>query len=213
VLAVGSDAAHKMDLAKIENGKNVWVAKDFQNVYRVPAVTQTVFVKDGTGFTAEQSVNLIQNRPVFRDDMVKMSGEPYSAWVKLDRDKPKDQYQNFAMLQWSVPQYGFILRDTLAKFEVKELADPAKAEAVARSLENGNRALVTVMKDGKETLLFMEAAPRFSQMNFFREDGKPEKREQFLKEAFKEQKVNLGKGLGKEKDQSKEKAQGAGMAV
>jgi len=210
VLAVGTDAAHKMDLAKIEDGKNIWVAKDFQNVYRVPAVTQTVFVQNGKGFTAEQSANLIQNRAVFREDMVKLSGEPYSAWLKLDKDHPKNQYQNFELLQWSVPQYGFILRDVMAKFNVKELEDPEKAEKVAKSLENGNRPLVTVMKDGQVTKLYMEAAPRFSQLNFFREDGKPEKREQFLKEAFKEQKVSLGKGAGQSKDQSKEKEMSMG---
>jgi hypothetical protein len=51
----------------------------------------------------------------------------------------------------------------------------------------------------------MEAVPRYSQLNFFREDGKPEKREQFLKEPKLDQTLQLNKGKGKEQEQ--------GMAV
>jgi hypothetical protein len=208
VLAAGKDAANKVELAKMEKGKVNYIAKDFQRTYNTPAVTQTFFVQNGKGFTAEQSANLIQNRAVFRDDLLKTSGDPYSAWVKLDRDKPKDQYQNFQLVQWSVPNYGFILKDTLEKFNIKELNEPAKSEAMIRSLENGNRPLVTVMKDGQETKLYLETAPRYSQLNFFREDGKTELREQFLKEPAIGQKVELAKGAGKEKDQEKELAPG-----
>lgn len=204
VLAAGKDAANKVELAKMEKGKVNYIAKDFQRTYNTPAVTQTFFVQNGKGFTAEQSANLIQNRAVFRDDLLKLSGEPYAAWVKLDRDQPKDQYQNFVLTQWSVPNYGFILQETLDKFNIKELNDPAKAEKLTHALENGHRPLVTVVKNGQETKLFIETAPRFSQINFFREDGKSEKREQFLKEPAMGQKVELGKGAGKEKDQEKE---------
>jgi len=207
-LAAGKDAANKVELAKMENGKVNYIAKDFQRTYNTPAVTQTFFVQNGKGFTAEQSANLIQNRAVFRDDLLKVSGEPYAAWVKLDRDQPKDQYQNFVLTQWSVPNYGFILKDTLDKFNIKELNEPAKAEKLIHALENGNRPLVTVVKDGQESKLFMETAPRFSQINFFREDGKSEKREQFLKEPAMGQKVELAKGTGKEKSPEKELAPG-----
>jgi hypothetical protein len=43
--------------------------------------------------------------------------------------------------------------------------------------------------------------PRYSQINLYQENGKPEKREQFLKEQPKDQVLNLDKGKLKEKEQ------------
>jgi hypothetical protein len=204
-LAAGKDAAHKVELAKMENGKIDYVAKDFQRTFRTPAITQTFFVDKGNGFTAEQAANLIQGRAVYRDDLSTRNGEPYKAWVKLDMDNAKDRYQNFTTLQYHVPTYGFDLEKTLEKFQLKEMNDPAKKEALIQSLENGNRPLITTIKEGQDAKLFMEAAPRYSQLNFFREDGKPEKREQFLKEPALDQSLKLNKGKEKEQEQ--------GMAV
>src|ERR1700761_17768 len=179
-LAVGKDWANKTDLARMEKGSVNYIDKDFNRTYKNPEITQTVFVERGKGFTAEQAVNLIQGRAVFRDDLIKLGGEPYMAWNKLDMDSQKDRYQNFPMLQYHVPTYGFILNEVLDKFQIKEMADEQKQAALTRSLENGNRPMVTVEKDGKEQKLFVETSPRYGQLNFFREDGRPEKREQFL---------------------------------
>lgn len=204
-LAVGKDAASKVELAKMENGKINYVAKDFQRTFRTPAQTQTFFVERGKGFTAEQAANLIQGRAVYRDDLLNLAGQEYKAWIKLDMDSPKDRYQNYQTNQYHVPTYGFELEKVLDKFQVKELDDPKKREALIQSLENGNRPLVTTVKEGQESKLFMEAVPRYSQLNFFQEDGKPEKREQFLKEPKLDQTLQLNKGKGKEQEQ--------GMAV
>ncbi|WPU97822.1 hypothetical protein SNE26_17480 [Mucilaginibacter sp. cycad4] len=200
-LAAGKDAAHKTELAKMENGKINYVEKEFQRTFRTPAQTQTFFVERSKGFTAEQAANLIQGRAVFRDDLLNLGGQPYAAWIKLDMDSPKDRYQNYQTNQYHVPTYGFDLEKVLDKFQVKELDDPKKREALIQSLENGNRPLVTTMKEGQDIKLFMEAAPRYSQLNFFREDGKPEKREQFLKEPTLDQNLKLNKGKEKEQEQ------------
>lgn len=204
-LTAGKDAAHRAELAKMENGKVNYVAKDFQRTFRTPAITQTFFVQKGNGFTAEQAANLIQGRAVYRDDLSTRNGEPYKAWVKLDMDSAKDRYQNFTTLQYHVPTYGFDLEKVLEKFHLKEMDDPAKSKKLIQMLENGNRPLITTIKEGQETKLYMEASPRFSQLNFFREDGKPEKREQFLKEPVLDQNLKLNK--------SKEKEQEQGMAI
>ncbi|HWY36996.1 MAG TPA: hypothetical protein VNY73_00460 [Bacteroidia bacterium] len=204
-LAAGKDAAHKTELAKMEQGKVNYVAKDFQRTFRTPAQTQTFFVERGKGFTAEQAANLIQGRAVYRDDLLNLGGQEYKAWIKLDMDSPKDRYQNYQTNQYHVPTYGFDLEKTLEKFQLKEMDDPAKKEKLIHALENGNRPLITTVKDGQDTKLFMEASPRYSQLNFFREDGKPEKREQFLKEPALDQNLKLNKGKEKEQEQ--------GMAV
>jgi hypothetical protein len=204
-LAAGKDAANKVELAKMENGKINYVAKDFQRTFRTPAQTQTFFVDRGRGFTAEQAANLIQGRSVYRDDLLNLAGDPYSAWIKLDFDSPKDRYQNYTTNQYHVPSYGFTTKEALEKYQIKEMDDPKKQESLMLAIENGNRPLITTVKDGQDVRLYIEAAPRFRQINFFREDGKPEKREQFLKEPKLEQTLQLNKG--------KEKEQEHGMAV
>lgn len=201
VLTAGKDPAHKTDLARMQDGNVNYVEKDFARTYRNPGISQTIYVERGKGFTAEQSVNLIQGRAVFRDDLLKLGGEPYQAWVKLDMDSQKDRHHNFQTLQYHVPTYGFDLEKTLDKFNIKELSDDKKREVLIQSVQNGNRPLVTIVKDGQESKLFMEVQPRYSQLNFFREDGKPEKREQFLKEPVKDQKLEVSKEKGHAKGQ------------
>ncbi|MBB6108674.1 hypothetical protein SAMN05421821_10291 [Mucilaginibacter lappiensis] len=200
VLVAGKDAAHKTELAKMEKGKINYVAKDFQVPFRSPAKTQTFFVERGKGFTAEQGANLIQGRAVYRDDLVNAAGE-YKAWIKLDMDSPKDRYQNYTTNQYHVPTYGFDLEKVLDKFQIKELNDPAKKEALVESLQNGNRPTITTLKDGQEVKLNIEAVPRYSQINMFQENGKPEKREQFLKEPSLNNNLNVGKAKEKEQEQ------------
>ncbi len=197
-LAVGKDAAHKVKLATMENGKINFVAKEFQRTFRSPAITQTFYVEKGKGFTAEQAANLIQGRAVYRDDLLNLGGQPYKAWIKFDMDNPKDRHQNYTTSQYHDPSYGFSLEKTLEKFQIKELADPVKKEQLIESLQNGNRPLITTVKDGQEVKLQIEAVPRYSQVNLYQENGKPEKREQFLKEPAMDQTLQLGKLNGKE---------------
>ncbi len=71
--------------------------------------------------------------------------------------------------------------------------------------------MITAIKDGQETKLYVEAVPRYSQINLYREDGKPEKREQFLKEPALEKGNVFDRKL--EKDKSKEVAEGQGMKI
>lgn len=201
-LGVGKVATDISVLAEIKAGKVDYVEKEFQRTFRTPAQTQTFFVERGKGFTIEQGVNLIQGRSVYRDDLLNLGGQPYAAWVKLDMDAPKDRYQNYMTNQYHVPTYGFVSADALEKYKIKEMDDPKKQEALIRSFENGNRPLITTVgKDGQEVKLYIEAAPRYHQVNFFQENGKPEKREQFLKVPEKDQALQVGKGKGQTKEQ------------
>jgi len=198
---------HRAKLAMMESGKINYVAKDFQHTFRTPAVTQTFYVDRGKGFTAEQAANLIQGRSVYRDDMANVAGQTYKAWVKLDMDHPKDLRQNFYINQYHDPSYGFNLEKVLNDFKIKELKEPEQAAALDAALRNGNRPLITTVKEGQEVKLFIEASPRYGKLNFFAENGKPEKREQFLKEPLQEQTLKVGKVKGQEKEQ------GQGMAI
>lgn len=193
-LAAGKDPASKTTLARMEEGKVAFVDKDFSKVFYTPAVRQTFYPDKGKGFTAQQAANLVEGRSVYRDDLLNIAGAPYKAWVALDFEKQKDRFQNYVTRQFHDPSYGFDLAKTLDKFNIKELSDPAARQKLEESLKNGNRPMVTVMKDGQETKMLIEAVPRYSQINFYQENGKSEKREQFL-ETPKATIVNQGKGM------------------
>ena len=201
-LALGKDPGDKTTLATMENGKVNYVSKEFNKTYYSPPVSQVFYVEKGRGFTAEQAANLVQGRSVYRDDLLNVGGIPYKAWIKLDFDKPKDRHQNFTTNQYHDPSYGFDLKKVLDKFYIKELSDPAKREKLEDALKNGNRPLITTQKNGQEIKLLIEAVPRYGQINMFAENGKPEKREQFLKEPALDNKIASGKGKGKEKAES-----------
>jgi hypothetical protein len=79
------------------------------------------------------------------------------------------------------------------------LDDPKKSAELIAELNNGNRPVVTVEgKDSKDVAMRIEAVPRYGNINFFQLNGKPEKREDLLKEQKQEQ--SLTKGNSKKKD-------------
>jgi len=203
-LALGKDAAHKTGLATMENGKINYVDKDFQRTFYAKPIAQTFWIERGKGFTAEQASNLVQGRSVYRDDMMNLSGEPYKAWVKLDFDKGKDRFQNFKLNQYHDPSYGFDLTKVMDKFNIKELETPAKRASLEASLRNGNRPLITTQKEGQPVKLFIEAIPRYSQLNMYAENGRPEKREQFLKEPT----ISRSQSRGNSKEMELSESQG-----
>ncbi|MDQ0966843.1 hypothetical protein QFZ20_002246 [Flavobacterium sp. W4I14] len=134
-LAVGKDAAHKEKLASMEAGKINYVEKDFGRIFRNPPLPQTIWVERGKGFTASQSVNLIEGRAVYREDMLTQGGLPYKAWMKLDLDGPRDRHMNFNMNQYHDPSYGFNLKEVLDKFNIKELENPKEREKPGSPVE------------------------------------------------------------------------------
>lgn len=197
-LAVGKGPGNKTTLATMEKDKVNYVAKDFQKTYYAPPITHTMYVEQGKGFTAEQAANLIEGRTVYRDDLINLGGQPYKAWVMFDMEKGKDRNNNFQTRQFNDPGYGFNLSESLKEFHIKELADPAKMEKIEENLRQGNRPLVTVMLDGKEAKLHIEAVPRYGKINFYQENGKPEKREQFEKGAKVAPMQGQGQGQNRE---------------
>lgn len=182
-LAVGADVDGRSPLSSMKDGKVNYIADSFRTVYKTPMVSQTFYPDRGSGFTAEHAANLVQHRAVYRDDLLTKEGEAYKAWVTLDFGIPKDQYDNHKLKTYSVPNYGFDLEKVLDRYQLKELGDPASRAALIASLENGNRTPVTALKDGQEIKLTTEAAPRFTNINFYNESGKTEKREGFEKKA------------------------------
>jgi len=203
-LGVGTDADSKQLLASKEKGKDIYLNREFAPVFTTPPVNQTFYPEKGYGFTAEQCANMVQGRTVFRGDMMTQFGEPYAAWVKLDFDTPKDDYGNRKLNNYHVPAYGFDVNKTLDRYQIKELADPAQRAALITALEAGNRAAVTTLKEGKEVPMKIDLSARYSSVDFFNQDGKREKREQFEKPNH----LELGPKKGQEQKQDQQHSKG-----
>lgn len=209
-LAVGKDAANKSMVANMEESKINYVSREYKRDFYSPPLPQTFWLDHGKGFTKEQAANLVQGRSVYRDDLLSREGKPYSAWMQLDTEKERDRNSNLTFRQFT-DAYGYDVKALLDDYKIKETTDPKKAAALETSLMNGNRPLVTVEKDGQETKMYLETAVRYGKLNFYREDGKPEKREQFQKETGLEMSNTFTKKMeqGKEKDVAQ--AQGIGV--
>ncbi|MFD0792027.1 hypothetical protein ACFQZX_00280 [Mucilaginibacter litoreus] len=200
-------------LAERENGKTIYVTKEFNKTFNEPVQDQTCYVEKGRGFTVIQAANMIEGRSVYRDDLLNIGGQPYKAWMKLDMDGARDRHGNYMMNQYKDPAYGFNISEVLDNYRIKVVADPEKKEAIIAELKLGNRPLVTTTLDDKEVKLHLEAVPRYSQVNFYQENGKPEKREQFETAAYKEQKIAEAMAKSKNQDKAAAKQEGQGMAV
>jgi hypothetical protein len=119
--------------------------------------------------TPNEGYNLIQGRAVYKE-MTGKEGNRYNAWLQLNFQET-DQYGNFKMKQFH-DNYGFDLKATLEKYQVKELPSSENSLSLIESLKRGNREAVSIVKDGSEQKLFIEASPRFKSLNLYYGDMK-----------------------------------------
>lgn len=204
-LAVGKSAVDKFTLATRDAVKVDYVEKDFKLAYYGTVRTNTFYLDRGKGINVEQGINLMQGRAVFRDDLVNRgTGESYKAWNNLEFNEPKDKYGNFKVKQYG-ENYGTDVIKELAGYNIKELSDPKKEAAIIEKLKDGHRPVVTVKNaEGVEQQMRIEAMPRYGNFNFYKMDGKMEKREQFQKEPI----FSTAKGKGQGQDKKLDQQQG-----
>ena len=209
-LALGESPESKQLLASKVNGNVNYVNDNFRGAYFSPAIKQTFYVKDGAGFTASQAANMVQGRTVHRENLINPNkGEAYNAWVKLDFEQKKDDYGNFKLKQMNDPNFGFNLEKALDSFKIKELADPAKKEAIITAMKNGDRVeLTTTNRENKEVKIKAEAVPQYKTLDFYNEKGTREKREQYRKPDIAEQSQTKSQGKTKDKDLEETKSMG-----
>lgn len=209
-LGVIKDREVVAELATMVAGKVNHIDEAIKHDYFTPPLSQTFWLDHGKGFNREQAANLVQGRSVYRDDLLSRAGNPYQAWMQLDTDKVRDNHNNLGFRQFT-DAYGYDVKTQLQEYKIAEMQDPKKVEQLEQILKDGGRPLITVDRDGQPMKVFVETSVRYGKLNFFAENGKPEKREQFLKETGLE-KVN---GLDNKKDKSKEKetAQAQGISM
>jgi hypothetical protein len=126
-------------------------------------VEHTFYLNKGKGVTAKEAFNMLDGRAVHKD-MVTKDGAEYKAWLQLDFENKTDK--GFEVKQFH-ENYGYDLKDAVAKFTVAELKDPEKEKVLMTSLQKGNIQSVTIEKDGESHKMFMEANPQYKNVTLY----------------------------------------------
>ncbi|WP_426672113.1 hypothetical protein ACPPVU_12865 [Mucilaginibacter sp. McL0603] len=136
-------------------------------------LTQSFFVGKEYNYTLQERYNMMDGRFAYREQPkvapkevegeVKMvpTGETYFGWKGLNF-KESDKHGNF------LPKTMFWNHEKeLVKYPVKELAEPYDHKRLLASLEKGNKANATIIKDGQEIKGTIAANPRMQRFDFY----------------------------------------------
>ncbi|MES2329994.1 MAG: hypothetical protein V4539_10350 [Bacteroidota bacterium] len=172
-------------------------------------LSQTFYINNkGQSITFKESCNLLNGRAVFKE-LAPKEGEKYKAWVKLDTSE-RDPNGNAKMKHFH-ENFGYDVKEALGRVPLKELSDPDKMQSLVASLEKGNLATVTLLKDGAEKSVQITADPQFKTLKMYDMEGKKlyvpaEKQDQRYGQAPVDEKrmdngikANIGEELGGKK--------------
>lgn len=134
------------------------------------SMSQTFYINNkGQSITFKESCNLLNGRAVFKE-LAPKEGEKYKAWVKLDFSN-REENGNAKMKHFH-ENFGYDVKEALGRLPLKELSDPDKLQTLVASLEKGNLASVTLLKEGTEKQVQITADPQFKTLKMYDADGK-----------------------------------------
>lgn len=191
------------------------------------SMSQTFYINNkGQSITFKESCNLLNGRAVFKELTPKENDKSkvldqgqsqdqkettkYKAWVKLDFGE-RDERGNAKVKQYH-ENYGFDVKDALGRIPIKELGDPEKMQVLVASLEKGNLATATLVKEGEEKKVQITTDPQYKTLKMYDMGGKKlfvpaEKPDMRYGQAPADEKrmegslqVNEGEELGKKSD-------------
>jgi hypothetical protein len=176
----GQDETHSV-LHFSKSEKDVTFFNRFDLTLKRPGredLAQTFFVGKEFNYTLQERYNMLDGRFVYREQpkMVKIeeggsarmvpSGETYFAWRGLDF-KQSDQHGNF------LPKTMFWDHEKeLSRYPVAELGEQYDHMRLLASLEKGNKASVTVIRDGQDIKATVAANPRTMRLDFYDVSGR-----------------------------------------
>ncbi|WP_246611456.1 hypothetical protein [Arthrospiribacter ruber] len=159
-----------MDM-QLHFGKSAVSDRYFFNKYDVSLSNANASIEPKThtfyanqGVTVKEAFNLMEGRAVMKN-LLNAEKEPYKAWLQLDLGV-KEQNGNFKMEQYH-ENYGYDVKKVLENLPIKEAFDPNKADWLLKAVQKGNQYPVTMQKDGKEELMYVEANPKFKSVNVY----------------------------------------------
>lgn len=132
--------------------------------------SQFIYVNNkGQSITFKESCNLLNSRSVFKEVTPK-EGVPYKAWLKIDHENA-DQKTGYPKLRQFTANWGFDLKEAVGRLDFKGLKYDDQLKGLLKSLEKGNAASVTLLKDGKEQPVSIEANPQLRTLNMYDKNG------------------------------------------
>lgn len=141
-------------------------------------LTQQFHINRGRGVSAIEAYGLL-NGQALRTELINSKGENYKVWMQLDFEN-KDDKGNFIVNRYN-DNYGFDLREAIAKFPVQQLDGGEKERDLIQALEAGNTQMVTLETGGEPLKVFIDANPKYKTINVYDEKMKPLKHEHLPK--------------------------------
>ena len=140
-----------------------------KNEQQTEPLKQTFYInKNQESITLKEAYNLMNGRAIHKE-LTNKEGENFKAWLQLDF-KQTDKNGNYKLHPFN-EKYGFDLKKSLEKHVIKEMADPEQQERLMQSLERGNRQAISIIINGQERKISIEAAPQFKSLNFYESNG------------------------------------------
>lgn len=125
---------------------------------------QAFYLNKGKGVTAKEAFNLLDGRAVYKE-LENKEGQKYGAWIQLDFEK-RDKNNNHEVRQFH-DAYGYDLKASLEKFNMRDIKEPDLADILMQSLKKGNIHAVAMEKDGGAVRMFVEANPQYKTVNLY----------------------------------------------
>lgn len=125
---------------------------------------QAFYLNKGKGVTAKEAFNLLEGRAVYKE-LENKEGQKYGAWIQLDFEK-RDKNNNHDVRQFH-DAYGYDLKASLEKFNMRDIKEPDLADILMASLKKGNIHAVAMEKDGGAVRMFVEANPQYKSVNLY----------------------------------------------
>jgi hypothetical protein len=125
---------------------------------------QTFYINKENNIKLKEAYNLMNGRAVNKD-LTNKEGEKYNAWLQKDF-KDMDNEGNYKIKQFH-QNYGYNLKDELAKLPIKELSNNQDKVSLIQSLQKGNLQSVTLTDGNKDQKIFIEANPQFKTINVY----------------------------------------------
>lgn len=119
--------------------------------------------------SAGQAYNLLAGRAI-QNIHVSTEGLSQNVWMQLDFND-KDAAGNYKIKEFHV-NYGYDLKQVLQQFPIKELKSQEATEKLMHALLNGDKRVISILKDGKEQKFSIEANPQFKSVNIYDENLK-----------------------------------------
>jgi hypothetical protein len=166
-----------LHFSKASNGDHYFF-NAYDLVLRRPGeeeVKQHVFINDKYNYTLKERYNLLNGRAVFKEQPVLSkdqvtgklvpNGQTYLAWRDLDL-KNTDKLGNFVSktMYWEH-------KKELQSYPIKELSVPYDKNKLVATLEKGDKAKVTIVKDDQEIKGLVAANPRQQRLDFYDSQG------------------------------------------